>query len=134
MRTVVWMVAALALAVLMMDITLVWSARNQLDQAAELALDGAFVEGLDPEDLFRGRSHLDEQAGREAATRLAVENVRPELRGTLEFQVDFEQDGNRPRAAAVIQAYVEVAVTKALGLSGIPVRVHKTRYHVSRYR
>jgi hypothetical protein len=134
MRVIAWMVATLLLATLTLDITLVWSARNQLSQAAELALDGAFVEGLNPEDLFRGKSYLDEQAAREAAERLAAENIRPELQRTLEFQVDFEQDGNRPRAIAVIQAYVEVVSTKMLGLRGVPIRIHKTRYHVSRYK
>jgi hypothetical protein len=134
MRAIVWMMAALILVTLTFDITLVWSARSQLNQAAELALDGAFVEGLSPEDLFRGKSYLDESAGREAAARLVAENLRPELQKTLELQVDFEQDGNRPRAIAILQTYVEVVSTKMLGLRGIPIRIHKTRYHVSRYK
>jgi hypothetical protein len=134
MRAVAWMMASLLLVALMFDITLVWSARNQLDQAMDLALDGALVSGLNTEDLNRGKSYLNEQAGRNMAIQLVTDNIRPELGRTLDFQVIFEQDGNRPKAIATAQAYVQVISTKMLGLPGIPIRIHKTRYHVSRYK
>jgi hypothetical protein len=134
MRAVAWMMASLLLVTLIFDMTLVWSARRQLDQATELALDGALVSGLDPEDLFRGKSYLNETEGRNMAVRLVRDNIRPELERTLDFQVLFNQDGNRPRAIATAQVYVQVISTKILGLPGIPIRIHKTRYHVSRYK
>jgi len=140
MRVPAWMIFGLLISLFIMDVASVWMVRGKIMRAADMALDAALVGGLRDYDAKTGKSFIDEDNGHNLALSYFKKNMN--LDGNLEnevlkdtdFELQFEQDGVKPKVTVFIKTTIKAMCPKAVGLDGIPVNIKKTQYHISNYK
>lgn len=140
MRVPSWMICGLLVSILIMDIASVWTVRNKIVRAADMALDAALTGGLIEYDAKEGKSIIDEDKGYNLAVSCFKKNMK--LNNRLEnqfltgtsFDLEFDQDGEKPRAILQLKTSIKALSPMVVGIKGIPVAIRKTQYHVSTYK
>lgn len=114
--------------------------RVKLIQSADIALDAALIGGLSEYDAKNGRSFIDEYKGYNLAAIYFRNNMKLDMNleneyiKNIEFDVDFYQNGLKPKATVHIRSVIKAISPKVVGLDGIPITIRKTRYYVSNYK
>lgn len=140
MRVPAWMIFGLLITIFIMDITSVLMVRGKIIRAADMALDAALVGGLIEYDAKEGKSIIDEDSGYTLALSYFKKNMN--LNNNLEneflkntkFDLQFEQDGEKPKANVQVRTTIKTMSTRVVGLDGVPVTIKKTQYHISNYK
>lgn len=140
MRVPVWLLFGLILSILLMDIVTLLVVRAALGESLNLALDAALVEGISPQDLFKGKSFLREEQAREAALTYFRKNLNLDqnlenrfLRKTV-LQLVFAEKTVQPMLAATATTTVQIMVPKLVGYEGLEVTVRKKQYYLQSYK
>jgi hypothetical protein len=140
MKTWGWMLLGLFGTILFLDIMTIWIVRGKIITVVEHALDAALIEGVVEEDLARGRLLIDEEKGRRVAARYLEKNLGLDtnqensfLKNSV-FAFQFSQDGERARVMADVKTTVKLMAPLFLGLEGIELEIHKTQYHICRFK
>lgn len=140
MRVSAWLIFALFLSLLVMDIATVWMVRGKLSEALEHSLDAALVGGLQEEYAQRGYLIVDEYPAYVLAcsylkkTLGLNEKMENQFIKNAEIDIDFIQDQEKPRITGTVSVVIKAASPLLFGGEGIPVTIRKTQYHLSKYK
>ncbi len=140
MRTPIWMIAGLFVALLMMDITTIWAVREKIDSSVEHSLDSYMIAGAIENDLAWGKIYIDHNKGVNAAGETFRENMK--LDGALEnefmkdtnFQITSSEEGKRSAVTAATSTTIQAMIPKLFGMEGIPITITKKQYHSNEYK
>lgn len=140
MRVPIWLVAALLLSIIILDITSVWLVRSKVISAVEMALDAALVGGITADEAQYGRTFIDEDRGISLARSIFKDNLR--LNDSLEndfltdtsLEISIVQDGEKPKISVQVKTDIRAMSPRVVGLQGIPISIRKYQYQISKYK
>lgn len=139
MKYPLWMVAALLLSILLMDVGTVYYVRAKMINSAEQALDAALIKALTVENYREGQLFIDESLGRHTARTIFKQNMN--LNDSLEnqflkntqFDVSFSRINGKPEAEVTVRTTIMAMSPKVIGLDGVPMTIRKTQFHIQKY-
>ncbi|HHX97045.1 MAG TPA: hypothetical protein GX687_06285 [Clostridia bacterium] len=136
----VWLLLALIVFLLVMDLLTFWVVRLNMTTALDLALDAAMIAAIEETDLLRGKSFIDETKAQVVALKYFRENLA--LNEHLEnkflkktnFELNFRSDGLRPLIFAEVNTTVVTHVPKLVGREGIEITISQEQYYLQNYK